>query len=344
MTEDVLSQGELDLLLNAIGSGEAEPDNAHETVERKNIRIWDFRRPDKFSKEHYRTVSFMHETFARLATTSLAAQLRSMVHIEVASVDQLTYEEFLRSIPAPTALAVVNMDPLVGSAILELDPVITFTIIDRLMGGPGEGLKFNREISEIERAVMESVIVHILGNLREAWSQVVDLRPRLSQIDTNPQFVQIVPPTEMVLLVTMETKVEKTEGMMNLCIPYLTIEPIISRLSVQYWYASDRRRDGESESINLLMKRLEKVDIPVVTEIGKIDMPVRDVVSLKVGDIVNLTGTPISAPLTLKLGNRPKFECRPGITGKNYAVQVTRQLEAVDELEFEPFIEEGDEE
>ncbi|MCK5736926.1 MAG: flagellar motor switch protein FliM, partial [Spirochaetaceae bacterium] len=198
MTE-VLSQDEIDQLLTAISSGDAETEDTRQVAERKNIRIWDFRRPDKFSKEQIRTVSFMHETFARLTTTSLAAQLRSMVHVHVASVDQLTYEEFLRSIPSPTALAVINMDPLTGSAILEIDPAITFTIIDRLFGGPGEGAKINRELSEIERAVMESIIVRILGNMREAWSQVIDLRPRLGQIETNPQFVQIVPPTEMVV-------------------------------------------------------------------------------------------------------------------------------------------------
>ncbi|OQX30005.1 MAG: flagellar motor switch protein FliM, partial [Spirochaeta sp. LUC14_002_19_P3] len=279
MTE-VLSQDEIDQLLSTISSGEAEAESAPQITERKNIRIWDFRRPDKFSKEQIRTVSFMHETFARLTTTGLAAQLRSLVHVHVASVDQLTYEEFLRSIPSPTALAVINMDPLAGSAILEIDPAITFTIIDRLFGGPGEGIKINRELSEIERAVIESIVVRILGNLREAWGQVVDLRPRLGQIDTNPQFVQIVPPTEMVLLVTMDTKVGNVEGMMNFCIPYLTIEPIISKLSAQYWY-SLVRRGTTSENLDVLRERLEKVSIPLIAEVGKINLPLKEIMSMQ---------------------------------------------------------------
>ncbi len=279
MTE-VLSQDEIDQLLTAISSGDAETEDTRQVAERKNIRIWDFRRPDKFSKEQIRTVSFMHETFARLTTTSLAAQLRSMVHVHVASVDQLTYEEFLRSIPSPTALAVINMDPLTGSAILEIDPAITFTIIDRLFGGPGEGAKINRELSEIERAVMESIIVRILGNMREAWSQVIDLRPRLGQIETNPQFVQIVPPTEMVVLVTLETKVEEVEGMMNFCIPYLTIEPIISKLSAQYWYSSVRR-GATTENLNVLREILAGIDIPLAAEVVNGSLPVKDVMSLQ---------------------------------------------------------------
>lgn len=342
MTE-VLSQDEIDQLLTAISSGDAETEDTRQVAERKNIRIWDFRRPDKFSKEQIRTVSFMHETFARLTTTSLAAQLRSMVHVHVASVDQLTYEEFLRSIPSPTALAVINMDPLTGSAILEIDPAITFTIIDRLFGGPGEGAKINRELSEIERAVMESIIVRILGNMREAWSQVIDLRPRLGQIETNPQFVQIVPPTEMVVLVTLETKVEEVEGMMNFCIPYLTIEPIISKLSAQYWYSSVRR-GATTENLNVLRERLAGIDVPLVAEVGNITLAMKEVMSLQPGNIIRLSGTRVGDPMVLKLGNRPKFESRPGVVGKKIAVQVTRKIEDIEESEFEELVTEGDEE
>lgn len=342
MTE-VLSQDEIDQLLTAISTGDAEPEETRQVSERKNIRIWDFRRPDKFSKEQIRTVSFMHETFARLTTTSLAAQLRSLVHVHVASVDQLTYEEFLRSIPSPTALAVINMDPLSGSAILEIDPAITFTIIDRLFGGPGEGVKISRELSEIERAVMESIIVRILGNMREAWSQVIDLRPRLGQIDTNPQFVQIVPPTEMVVLVTLETKVEEVEGMMNFCIPYLTIEPIISKLSAQYWYSSVRR-GATMENLNVLRDRLAGIDIPLVAEVGNIALSVKEVMSLQPGNVIRLSGTRVGDPMILKLGSRPKFECRPGVIGKKLAAQVTRKIEEIEESEFEELATEGDEE
>ena len=145
MTE-VLSQDEIDQLLTAISTGDMDSEDTQHVADRKNIKIYDFKRPDKFSKEQIGTVSIMHEAFARLTTTSLSAQLRSLVHVHVASVDQLTYEEFIRSIPSPTALAVINMDPLKGSAILEIDPAITFTIIDRLFGGTGEGSKVNREL------------------------------------------------------------------------------------------------------------------------------------------------------------------------------------------------------
>jgi len=342
MTE-VLSQDEIDQLLTAISTGDMDSEDTQQVADRKNIKIYDFKRPDKFSKEQIRTVSIMHETFARLTTTSLSAQLRSLVHVHVASVDQLTYEEFIRSIPSPTALAVINMDPLKGSAILEIDPAITFTIIDRLFGGTGEGSKVNRELSEIEQSVMESIIVRILGNMREAWSQVIDLRPRLGQIETNPQFAQIVPPTEMVVLVTLETKVEDVEGMMNFCIPYLTIEPIISKLSAQYWYSSVRR-GATTENLNILRDRLATIGVTMVAEVGSMDLPVRDVLSLTQGDIIRLQNTRVTDPMVLKIGNRPKFECRPGVVGSKVAVQITRKLEDIQQEDFEELTVEGEEE
>lgn len=339
---EVLSQDEIDQLLTAISSGDIETEEVAQPTDQRKIKIYDFKRPDKFSKEQIRTVSIMHETFARLTTTSLSAQLRSLVHVHVASVDQLTYEEFIRSIPNPTTLSVINMDPLKGSAVLEIDPSVTFSIIERLFGGQGDGAKVNRDLSDIEQSVMEGIIVRILGNMREAWSQVIDLRPRLGQIETNPQFAQIVPPTEMVVLVTLETKVGEVEGMMNFCIPYLTIEPIISKLSAQYWYSSVRR-GTTTENLNILRDRLASIDVPVAAEIGKMNLTVRDVLSLTRGDVIRLSNVRIGDQMVLKVGNKPKFMCRPGVVGNKMAVQITEKLEDVSKDEFEELAAEGEE-
>ena len=296
---EVLSQDEIDQLLTAISTGDIETEEVTKAADQRKIKIYDFKRPDKFSKEQIRTVSIMHETFARLTTTALSAQLRSIATVHVASVDQLTYEEFIRSIPNPTTLGIINMDPLKGSAVLEIDPAVTFSIIDRLFGGQGVGTKITRDLSDIEQSVMEGIIVRILGNLREAWSQVIDLRPRLGQIETNPQFAQIVPPNEMVVLVTLETKVGEVEGMMNFCIPYLTIEPIISKLSAQYMY-STVRSGATTENLNIIKERLSTVDVSVVAEIGSMDLTVRDVLALRVGDVVRLYNTRVGDPIDRK--------------------------------------------
>ncbi len=327
MTE-ILSQDEIDALLTAISTGEVDTTDYSAAKEQRKVKIYDFRRPDKFSKDQIRTLQMMHETFARLTTTALSAQLRALVGVHVASVDQLTYEEFIRSIPNPTTLAVINMDPLKGSAVLEIDPSITFTIIDKLFGGMGESAKISRELTDIELSVMEGIIVRILGNLREAWSNVIDLRPRLGNIETNPQFAQIVPPNDMVVLITLETKVGEVEGMTNLCIPYITIEPVISKLSAQYWYSSIRK-GATDENMSIIQGRLETVELPIVAEIGEVEITMQEVLDLRVGDVVKLTDTKISSDMALRIGGRKKYKCRPGVIGSRVAVQIGEKIEKI---------------
>ncbi len=324
MTE-ILSQDEIDALLTAISTGEVDTTEYSATQEQRKVKIYDFRRPDKFSKDQIRTLQMMHETFARLTTTALSAQLRALVSVHVASVDQLTYEEFVRSIPNPTTLAVINMDPLKGSGVLEIDPSITFTIIDKLFGGVGESSRITRELTDIELSVMEGIIVRILGNLREAWSNVIDLRPRLGNIETNPQFAQIVPPNDMVVLITLETKVGEVEGMTNLCIPYITIEPIISKLSAQYWYSSIRKGTTD-ENLAIIQGRLENVELLVVAEIGEVSITMAEVLDLKIGDVIKLPDTKVNSDMVLRVGGRKKYKCRPGVIGSRVAVQIGESI------------------
>jgi flagellar motor switch protein FliM len=177
--------------------------------------------------------------------------------------------------------------------------------------------------------------------MREAWTTVIDLRPRLGQIDTNPQFAQIVPPTEMVVLVTLETKVGDVEGMMNFCIPYLTIEPIISKLSAQFWYSSVRR-GTTAENLNVLKDNLTGVDVNVVAEIGKINISIRDVLALQTGDVVRLYNTRTGDPYSLNIGNKKKFLCRPGVIGKKMAVQIIKKTAELEQEEFEELSSEGE--
>jgi flagellar motor switch protein FliM len=177
--------------------------------------------------------------------------------------------------------------------------------------------------------------------MREAWTQVIDLRPRLGQIETNPQFAQIVPPSEMVVLVTLETKVGEEEGMMNFCIPYITIEPIISKLSSQFWFSSVRR-SSTTQYMGVLKEKLSTVDMDVVAEIGSINLPVRDVLNLRVGDVVRLSNVRVGDPFTLSVGNKKKFLCQAGVIGKKVAVQVLKKLADIEQEEFEELSVEGE--
>lgn len=349
MTE-ILSQDEIDSLLTAVSSGDAietEPSSSgtpggggfvvqgtkgglgKSRDSRKRLKVYDFRRPDKFSKDQIRTLQMMHETYARLTTTSLSAQLRAMVHVHVVSVDQLTYEEFTRSIPSPTTLGIINMDPLKGSSVVEIDPSVTFAIIDRLFGGKGEPLKTNRELTDIELSVIEGIIVRMLGNLRESWANVVDLRPRLGNIETNPQFAGIVPPNSMVVLTTFDTKVGDVEGMMNFCIPYITIEPIISKLSAQYWYSSIRK-GVSSENLNLLKEQLSDIKVEVVAKLSETELKFREISAIKEGDIIRMRDS-VNTDIDIVIGDGIKFTGKPGVMGRRRAIQVKKVVETIDE-------------
>jgi len=339
MTE-ILSQDEIDALLTAVSSGEPLPTDiggggpsapaaAPVKRDKKRLKVYDFRRPDKFSKDQIRTLQMMHETFARLTTTSLSAQLRTLVHVHVVSVDQLTYEEFTRSIPSPTTMGIVNMDPLKGNAVMELDPSITFAIIDRLFGGKGEALKTNRELTDIELSVIEGILVRVLGNLRESWANVIDLRPRLGNIETNPQFAQVVPPNSMVVLTTFDTKVGDVEGMMNFCIPYITIEPIISKLSAQYWYSSIRK-GVSTENLSLLKEQLGEVEVEVIAKLGETELSFGEIAAIREGDIIRLDET-LKNDAEIIIGSGPKFRGKPGVSGNRRAVQIREVLTTITE-------------
>jgi flagellar motor switch protein FliM len=351
---DVLSQDEIDALLTAISDGDAGVEEVggksggggtdfKERSPDRKVKIYDFKRPDKFSKDHIRTVTNMHEQFARFATTSLSAQLRTLVHLHVASVDQLTYEEFVRSIPSPTTMGIIAMDPLKGQAVLEIDPSITFTIIDRIFGGRGEVMKMNRELTDVELQVMETIMVKMLANLREAWANVIDLRPRIVTIELNPNFTSVVAPSEMVVLVTLETKVSDVEGMVNFCVPYITIEPIVTKLSAQYWY-STVKRGYTRENFNTIKERLGSIAVDVIAQLGSVEVSVKDVIDLQVGDTIKLYNSKISEDILLKVGNKSKFFCRPGVIGKRMAVQIKKQIEEVKEDIFDEVAEGGEDE
>lgn len=330
MTE-ILSQDEIDALLTAVlrpsssvSDEEAAIAAAKANRHKKRLKVYDFRRPDKFSKDQVRTLQMIHETFARLTTTSLAAQLRSLVQVHVVSVDQLTYEEFTRSIPSPTTLGIVNMDPLKGSAIIEIDPAITFSIIDRLFGGKGETLKTNRELTDIEMSVIEGIIVRLLGNLRESWANMTDLRPRLGNIETNPQFVGIVPPNTMVILTTFDTKIGDVEGMVNFCIPYITLEPIISNLSAQYWYSAVNN-NITLEHISFIKSQIHDIKLTVIAQLAETTLSFSEVNSLKEGDVIRFDSN-VNSDVNVFIGRNVKFKAKPGVFGSRRAIQLHEVL------------------
>lgn len=330
MAEDVLSQSEIDKLLSALSEGTVSAEEVKAEETQKKIKTYDFKRPDKFSKDQIRTLYMLHESFARLFNTYLSTHLRTMVSVEVASVEQLTYQEFVQSLSNPSVISILAVPPLKGNIILEVNTEIAFAYIDRVFGGEGKAGIKSRVLTEIEEAVMRRFVTTAMNQLKESWNNVVEFFPNIEATESNPQFTQIVPPSDMVVIITIQMKVGDVEGMMNICIPYLVLEPIMPKLTTTFWVASSVSKDDNPKQVEILQKKIERTRVPFVVEMGTIDITIQEFLTLGFGDVLQLD-TRVEDEFKCMVGTRPKYFCRPGTFGKKMAVQITRVISEGDE-------------
>lgn len=317
---DTLSQSEIDDLLKQLSSGEFDANDFKESKEAQ-VKNYDFARPAKFSKEHLRTLEIIFEHYGRLLYTNLPAYLRKNVQVDVMNSEAVAYSEFANALSNPVLLGIVGFAPLKGNLILEMAPNIGYAIIDRLLGGNGDALEKKRDFSEIEITILERIISICIDLLIEPWQNVVQLEPRLERIETNSQFAQIISPSEMIAIVTLNLKIGDVEGLMNFCLPYITLEPVMDKLNTKYWYSTMQEKDDRSyeQEIETL---ISKASIPVKAVLGESAISVNDFVNLQKGDIIKL-GSGIEDELTVYVGNIKKFKALPGSSSDNYAVRVT---------------------
>ncbi len=317
---EVLSQNEIDDLLKALSSGELDMDEMKENGE-KQVKNYDFARPAKFSKEHLRTMEIIFEHYGRLLSTNLPVYLRKNIQIEVKSSEALTYSEFSGSLSNPVILGIVNMEPLNGNIILELSSNLGYAIVDRMLGGEGLPLEKSRDFSEIELLIIERIMNVSTNLLREPWKNVVDIHPRLERIETNSQFAQIISPGEMIAIVTIKLKMGDVEGMMNVCLPYLTLEDIMDKLNTKYWYSTMQNKD-EEEYMEAIEALISKAPMPIKAVLGTSTISVNDFVNLQMGDIIRLDRD-VDDELNIFVGSIRKFTALPGVSGDKYAVRIT---------------------
>lgn len=332
MTPDVLSQNEIDSLLNALSSGSVDINtvaNDSKLDEWEKLKVYDFKRPDKFSKDQLRAIQMIHESFARQITTVMSTLIRSIVSAEVASVEQLAYEEFVNYMVQPTVIGMIEMHPFDGNMLMEVNPNLVFAMIDRMLGGKGNFSGKARELTDIEKTVIERVLMRILELLEDSWSTVVDVRFRFESMESNPFFVQICSPTDMVLVVIMDLKVGDVEGMLSLCFPYFLMEPIIDKLSSQQWFASTSHKKDEEVQANLLTS-MRHVKMPVAMELGHTVLSLADVYALQAGDVIKLDETKDS-DVSVRVGNQVRFMAKPGTVDGRLAVELTQVLRQDDQ-------------
>lgn len=332
---EILSQEEIEALLASLSASEegapagtptapspASPAVGAGKAERRvpiAYEVYDFRRPDKFSKDQLRTMQMLHETFARLFSSTLSAYLRAPVHIDLISVEQIPYDEYIRAI-TNSLINIFSMQPLSGQALLEIEFDVVISMIDRLLGGPGTVVKRPQPaLTDIERPLVENVVNRALGALRTAWEGIVSFTPIHEGMETSAQFVQIVPPNDIVVSILFEMRVGETHGAMSLCIPYLLLKPILSKLSAQRWFSGSKRTSSQYTAI--IAQQIQHTRVPLVAVLGTTRLMLRQVLDLKEGDVIILNRR-TNEPIDIMVGNRVKFRAKPGMRGKHVVVQI----------------------
>ncbi|MDR1518736.1 MAG: flagellar motor switch protein FliM [Planctomycetota bacterium] len=337
---DVLSQNEVDALLNSQGSG---PDPAAEAAAQakqaaakeelpEDVNFYDFKRPERVSTDQMRSIEMMHDVLARKLGASLSAYLRTIVEVKMSAIEQLTYQEFLMSLPNPTCFNLLKCDPLDGSMILEINPSIVFPLLDKVLGGGyGEPLILNRELSDIEWRLISHITNETLVFLRECWKPILDIDFMVSGRESNPMLMQIVPPNEVVILVSFEIRMDKSRGLLNLCIPFPVIESKIGDFStIQTWFQTRRTSDAALENAKL-NEGVKSAPLEAVVYVGKSHITMRELLRLRPGDLI-LTKNNVTDPLLLTIGGRPKFWVYPGQHRHYKAARVDRETGVDDEL------------
>jgi flagellar motor switch protein FliM len=282
---------------------------------------YDFRRPDKFAKDQLRTLQMLHETFARMFASSLSAYLRVPTHVDLISVEQIPYDEYMRSLTS-SIINVFSLAPLSGQAILEVEFNVILSMIDRLLGGPGSMVKSSSVLTDIEKALTESIINRALKDFHTAWEGIAQFTPKRETMETQSQFVQIVPPNDVVVSILFEIKVGELRGAMSICIPYLLLKPITSKLSAQRWFSSSVKKNTGKYAI-VLARRLEQTSVTCAVRLGSTTFTVDDLLNLKKGDVVTLNRRQ-NEEVEVLIDNSVKFRAIPGIRGKKLAIHINR--------------------
>ena len=326
---DILSQNEIDDLLKALSTGELDAKEMQTTTQEKKVKNHDFKRASKFAKDHIKTLNIIYDNYARLVTNFLTGYLRTLVQVDVVSVEALPYSDFSNSVSNPVIIAIIDFAPLSGSIIFEIEPNISFALVDRILGGRGSSMERVRDFTEIELAIIERIIIQILNLMREPWENVLSIRPRLDKIETNAQFAQIVAQNETVALITLSARVGDVDGMINICIPHMVVEPIVSKLSTKFWF-SNIEKEATPEMKETIEYRVRNTAVPIKAVLGKTTITVNDFIELQPGDVLPLD-TGVNDDMEVHVGDHLKFFAVPGVKKNKVAMKISKVLKKEDE-------------
>ena len=326
---DILSQSEIDSLLSALSSGEIDASDIKEETKENKIKKYDFKSPKKLAKDQLKTLHMIHENFSRILNTYLSGYLRTITQIDVISVEELSYYEFNNSISNPALISVIDFMPLPGQIIFEMSNRLAFTMIDRILGGNGKYESESRPFTEIETTILNKLMANVSRLLIEPWENVIELDPELDKIETNSQFAQIVSSNETVALITLRANIGEIEGLMNICMPHIVLEPILPNLSTKFWFSTVKKELNEEDK-GYLETRVKRANIDINAIVGDTYITVEEFIYLQEGDVIKLSRK-IDEDLELHVEGKTKYLGRPGTLKNNMAFKITKVVEKGDE-------------
>jgi flagellar motor switch protein FliM len=300
----ILSQEEIDALVNA-STGQAGDGEVGKATVADGVTPYNFRRPDRISKEQLRSLHFLHDRFAKNLGTSLSAFLRAMTNVSMLSVEQFTYGEFLMSLPDPTAFYSVAMPPLDGYGALEVNPAIAYAMVDRMLGGTGDSPAPNRALTEIEQNVMDSVVKLLLEHLTETWRAITDVRFRIHGRETRPQMLQVTGLNEGVILLAFDISISDARGMLSVAIPAAAIETMEEKVA-EGWNRT--RRQASATEAARLQANLGRVPLGVDAQL-ETHLTAREVLALTPGDVIAMPQS-ATAPVDVHVGGMHRYTGR----------------------------------
>ncbi len=316
---EILDQDEVEALLAAIDEGEIKAPGAPAEV--TQYASYDFGRPERVSKDEARSLEALHMDIARNLSATFSGLLRSIVEVKLASVEEIIYSEFILSVPNPTYLNIINAKPLEGEMVLEINPSITFPILDKLLGGASEEVSVpNRPLTEIELRLMDKIITRVVGALNNEWSKIKPVEFKVVDTEYNPQLLQIIPPTETVVLVGFEITLGGFSGMLNFCIPFVSLDPFLDQLSTRRWRAYTRTK-AQPEALPAIQATVKNAYLDLAAYLAETTITLRDFLELQPGDIIQ-TEKPTSQPATVYVQGRAKFLASPGRLRRKKAVLI----------------------
>jgi flagellar motor switch protein FliM len=322
-----MSQDDIDSLVQSFAEDESAidlTDVPDEEDDEEHIYVYDFKRPNRISKDQLRTLLSIHDSFSRIFSTTLSSILRSFIEIQIESIDQLTYSEVIMSLPNPTSLHVFEVQPMERKGFLEMNLPLAFALIDRLFGGRGRGSETSRELTKIEETVISQIIGRAFEDLHIAWSPFHPLKPILHSTESNPRFVQISLQNDIVLFLSFKVIMEESYGLISLCFPYLLLEPMLGQLSNTSWFVSNLRGQTQAER-RLLSRETRHSPLPIRALVGHTDVTVEDFLALEPGDVIRLNET-AGSPIQVEVGGHIRFHGKPGLLGSRVAVEISEEI------------------